>query len=212
MASTRASLGAAAALIRLLVSLLLVTGIARAEPAKSDPDRIRELMAHKHAGRQWKVGPQRVDTPALRGAYPSMRFYFVFSPAPMPGGVRRPDFELAAERDAFERNWVSATLSVDANGKVREISSPADLNVGLTPARTEHERLRAAAAIASLVHLTYFAPQTFTEDHVHFLREDPEAGRLYNAEIPGQAVVTVGFDRAGHCSHAAGGYTGPMPP
>ena len=104
---------------------ILLSGCALSEANREqDVTKVEEYLKEKHAGKKWQTGPARIDTAEVRAAYGGLRFYYVFSPPPVPprgGAAPGPEIlgEFRKARAQFEKNNVSLTLALDENGGVR---------------------------------------------------------------------------------------------
>ena len=64
---------------------ILLSGCALSEANREqDVTKVEEYLKEKHAGKKWQTGPARIDAEEVRAAYGGLRFYYVFSPSPVP--------------------------------------------------------------------------------------------------------------------------------
>ncbi|HTL51857.1 MAG TPA: hypothetical protein VL860_04685, partial [Planctomycetota bacterium] len=118
-----------------------VKAAAAAEQTKADLDIIAAFLAKEHPKVQ-DAKPFRVDTEAIRTAYPGLRFYVIKMSIPV-GGQPPPYVD--------PETIIDVTLSIDAKGKVEPRTSIASWNSGLMKIASDEDAKTAAAAIMSLM-------------------------------------------------------------
>jgi hypothetical protein len=194
---------------------VLLPGCARtdreAEQARSDLAKVEEYLKEKHPGKTWQAGPARIDTEEVRAAYGQRRFYYVFSPPPvLPRGGAPPGAQVLEEfrkaRTQFEKEKVSLTVALDAQGRVTAYQKAEDFSSGLLEFSSEADTRTAAAAVLSLFEADELGPRVVAAKDVT-VHKDPkgrwQAGVVVGAAGKGGWTGTVHFDRDGKCTAVA---------
>jgi hypothetical protein len=179
---------------------------------KEDVAAFRKFLEKQYPGKKWQTGPSRVDSEQIQKVYGKQRFYYVFSAPPLPPGANLPEIQDAFRRrlKEFQENFISATVSVDENGKLQALSKPADFNRGLTPIKSDADAKVAAAAVLSLYGADRVGPGVVSPDIVTVKRSDK--GWQATADKRNQFVGTVSFDEKGRVVLVSKTYAGPVPP
>jgi hypothetical protein len=180
---------------------------------KADLDAFRAYLAKNHPGKKWRGGPQRIDSEEIRKAYGERRFYYVFSPPPLPPGAPSKE-RLEGYRRAVEEHrklFLSLVVSVDDQGKVTPVRGPAELNEGLMKVASDEDARLAAAAILALRMGDRVGPGPVPVKSISATRS--EKGWTCRTNTPrGSFQGTVTFNAAGRCTAASKVFTGPLPP
>jgi hypothetical protein len=184
---------------------------ANREQGTSHVTKVEEYLKEKHAGKKWQTGPARIDTEEVRAAYGELRFYYVFSPPPVPprGGAAPGPETLEEFRKAqaqFEKNNVSLTVALDEEGGVSAYPKAEDFSRGLLKIVGEADAKTATAAVLSLFVADELGPQTVAAKDVT-AQKDPK-GRWYGSVTIGAAgrggwSGAVHFDKEGRCTAVA---------
>ena len=169
----------------------------------------RSHLARHYPGGQWKHGPEGIDSPELRQAYPGSRFYYVASPEPLPrGAYTAPKAGSKGSNTGTTIVQLSLCVRFGPEGRLKELHRPEDYNEGLAPVRSDADARNAAAAILSTMAGSYFGPAVVSNASVQ-VQKSPEgwACRLQTQTREGR----VGFNLGGSCISASLVYSGPMP-
>jgi hypothetical protein len=184
---------------------------ANREEDTSDVTKVEDYLKEKHAGKQWQTGPARIDTEVVRAAYGRLRFYYVFSPPPVPphGGAAPGPEALEDFRKAqaqFEKDNVSLTVALDEMGGVSAYQKAEDFSRGLLKIAGEADAKAATAAVLSLFVADELGPKTVAAKDV--TAQQDAKGRWYGLVTIGAAGSggwsgTVYFDKEGRCTAVA---------
>ena len=188
---------------------ILLAGCALSEANREqDVTKVEEYLKEKHAGKKWQTGPARIDTEEVRAAYGGLRFYYVFSPPPVPprgGAAPGPEIlgEFRKARAQFEKNNVSLTVALDEKGGVSAYQKAEDFSRGLRKIVGESDAKTATAAVLSLFVGDELGPKTVAAKDVT-AQKDPQ-GRWSGSVTIGAAGSggwsgTVHFDQEGRCT------------
>ncbi len=199
-------------------ALLLAAGIAApsgekkpaGDAAKADLAAFRAYLAKHYPGKKWKEGPTRLDTPEIRKAYGSRRFYYVFSAPPMEPGVTGPSVyeEYARRFDDYRKNYMSLTVEISKGEKITPLHSAESFNTGLMKVRSEADVKTAAAAILSLYGAFRVGPGPVSAGAVKVTRRR----KGWSARVTARFFQgTANFDAAGKCTGVSKFFTGPFP-
>ncbi len=146
------------------------------EAADDDAEVCRQVEAYLrkiYPDRTWESGPARVDSPVIRAAYGTGRFYRVFSSEPSypysgiplsPDSPRWVEYRKAFE--AFRQSKLSVTVRQEADGQFRVLKTAADYGPGLVSLRTDDDFRTAAAAIITLHAADQFGPLTASPENI----------------------------------------------
>jgi hypothetical protein len=184
---------------------------ANREQGTSDVTKVEEYLKEKHAGKKWQTGPARIDTEAVRAAYGGLRFYYVFSPPPVPprgGAAPGPEVleEFRKAQARFEKSNVSLTVALDEKGGVSAYQKAEDFSRGLRKIAGESDAKTATASVLSLFVADELGPKTVAAEDV--TAEKDAKGRWYGRVTIGAAgrggwSGTVYFDQGGRCMAVA---------
>jgi hypothetical protein len=191
---------------------ILLTGCApheaKRDPTQSDLAKVESYLNEKHPGKKWQAGPARIDTDEVRAAYGKLRFYYVYSPPPVPPRIGAQLGPLALEefdkaRVQFEKDYVSLTIALDEEGSLRAYQKAEDFSRGLLKIEGEADAKTATAAVLSLFVADEVGPKTVAEKDI--TTEKDAEGRWYGSVTIGAAGSggwrgTVSFDKDGRCT------------
>lgn len=174
-----------------------------------DIAQFQRHLADKHPGELWMLGPRRLDSPEIQKAYPGFRFYFVSSPHPMPRGARPAQLPTKVQAGSSPKRPLTLCVRFGSEGKLVELSKPADYSPGLAPIISEQDARFAAAAILSTMDGYYFGPSPLSNSLVK-VESNPDGWtcRLRTRTQAGK----IAFDRAGACISVSMRYVGSFPP
>lgn len=200
--------------------LPLATGSAMEVPAQADVEdaaeddaeacrQVEAYLRKAYPDRTWESGPSRVDSPVIRAAYGTTRFYRVYSqepPFPYSGIPVSPDsprqVEYREALTAFRQTKLSVTVRREADGQFHVLNTAADYGTGLLPLRTDDDFRTATAAILTLHAAHPFGALTVPPEKVqvrHFPQNLPPSSTTEQstsafAETSG-VLCQVTFDR-----------------
>lgn len=74
-----------------MFSLILIAALGfqaddEAARTKEGLEAFQSFLKKTYPEKKWQQGPSRLDSPALKAAYPGQRLYFVYSTPPLPPG------------------------------------------------------------------------------------------------------------------------------
>jgi hypothetical protein len=193
------------------VASILLAGCSTSEADRkqgtSDVTKVEEYLKEKHAGKKWQAGPARIDTEEVRAAYGGLRFYYVFSPPPVPprgGAAPGPEVleELRKAQAQFEKNNVSLTVALDEEGDVSAYQKAEEFSRGLRKILGEADAKTATAAVLSLFVADELGPKMVAAKDVTAQKD--AKGRWCGSVTIGAAgrggwSGTVNFDNDGRC-------------
>ncbi|HEX2573845.1 MAG TPA: hypothetical protein VH877_30130 [Polyangia bacterium] len=207
-------------LLALLVALMASAAADAAPSGGGDARRpgdvaaVTRYLKNRYPGSNWQAGPLALDSEEIRAAYRGRRFYLVRSAPPLPPGAALPE-HIARHQRAMEEyashRYISATVSVDARGRVATVETPRDFNVGLMAVRSDEDARVAAAAIMTLRGLGYLiGPIRIAASDVTVQRTDDGgwSASMERAWLGSQ----VEFDAAGRCKELPAVPPPPTPP
>ncbi|MGH9755082.1 MAG: hypothetical protein ACREA2_20075, partial [Blastocatellia bacterium] len=111
-------------------------------------------------GKKWQTGPAHIDSEEIRKAYGKQRFYYVFSSPPTPPGAALQELidEYHKKVEAYQKEFISLTMSFDEEGNMTSLHKAEDYNQGLMRVTTDGDAKIAAAAILSLYYSDLVGP------------------------------------------------------
>lgn len=160
---------------------------AAAQQEKEDQEAIQAYLAKAHP-KVTTATPGRMDTPAIRTAYPGYRFYVIKMRFPM-GIPTPPD---------WHETHIDLTVSIDTNGKLETRGDANAMNIGLMKITTDEEAKTAAAAIMSLL-IAGSGIQKVEAAQVKV--EANEQFRMCAAQVRALTYKII-FNQAGKCTQA----------
>ena len=170
----------------------------------------RAHLAEQYPQGKWKQGPEGIDSPELRQAYPGSQFYYVASPEPLPRGSKAASKTMSkggANETASLRLSLCARFGPE--GRLTELRRSEDYNEGLSPIRSDRDARYAAAAILSTMNGDYFGPSVISSSLVEVEKvQDGWKCRLQTRTKQGR----VFFSDEGKCISTTLVYVGPFPP
>ena len=171
----------------------------------------RKYLGQKHPSKKWQTGPSRLDAPAVRAAYGTQRFYFVFSRPPLPPGANLEGGQEAHQQrlKEFSQTHISVTARVDDQDRVVPLLRAADFNTGLMKVADEQDARTAAAAILSLYGHDQVPPGEVSPREVTVTRTDKGWSCQVQRRNAYQGDVTL--DANGKCTAVSKVYAGPLP-
>src|SRR5947209_5774716 len=101
-------------LLVLSALLMLATNGPAQDPSKDDLATFKQYLKKNHKGKDWGVGPARLDSKEIQKAYPDLRFYYVYTAQPLPPGAPLPEL-IERHRKAMEdynKNFISVTVAI----------------------------------------------------------------------------------------------------
>lgn len=207
----------------LLAFLLVLVASAAVDAAPSgggdarrqaDVATVTKYLKDRHPGSNWQAGLLPLDSEEIRTAYRGWRgrrFYTVRSAPPLPPGANLPESVTHYQRamdEYLSHHYISATVSVDARGRVAPVETQRDFNVGLMAVRSDGEARVAAAAIMTIRGLGYLiGPIRIAASDVTVERRDD--GGWSTSMGRAWLGYQVGFNAAGRCEELP---TVPPPP
>jgi hypothetical protein len=171
------------------------------------------LSEHKLSA-HWSGDPTPIASAELESAYPGMRFYYTFQPAPPPVGAPIPSVLEAHKRamEVYSAHSLRLTIGIDSQGEVRPYQVAADFNAGLQPVKCDDEARVAAAAILTLLGTEEISPGVIPASAVIVMK----SGSGWSCRVsqqPKGIEGTVLFDLSGRCIKVdkALNYSPPVP-
>ncbi|MFN2476225.1 MAG: hypothetical protein ABR526_07800 [Chthoniobacterales bacterium] len=205
----------------LATALLATVSFARAdaEPMaaavpQSDLNAFQSFLSSSDLASHWDGPPQRIDSDAIRAAYPDQRFYFTWKSKPVPPGAQLPGPQqrYAKAMEEHQKHSLKVTLEAGPDGAMQPFRSPTDFNRGLVKVTNASEAATAAAAIISLLSEAEICPAPVS---VADVKATASAGGGWTCrfEQTRGITATVKFDGSGRCVSAskALNYTPPVP-
>jgi hypothetical protein len=156
-----------------------------------DIEAVKKFLGEKSPGDTWQRGPTRWRNGAINTAYPTSRFYYVFSP----------------QYPVARAGQISTMVRIDRDGTLARVDAaqPDSFNAGLT--KLDRKEL-AAAAIMSLT-FGPFGPVAVAPGDVRVMLKAGK-GKSCSATV-GSNTFEVDFDGEGRCTSAVHRYRGPLP-
>lgn len=201
------------------VALLVGLTVGRGAGHDSAPERTKEgldafqaYLTKEYPGKKHTVGPNSIDSAALRAAYPRQRFCYVFTAIPLQPGANLKEVQEAHRRavEEIRKNHLSLTVRVDEKRQVAPLGKPESYNAGLMKVASDDDARTAAAAILSLHASDRNAPGVVEAKEVTVKKSDK--GWVCEVDRPSAFRGTVTFDAEGQCRSVSKVYTGPVPP
>jgi hypothetical protein len=181
---------------------------------QSDLNSFQSFLNSAELASHWDGPPQRIDSDAIRAAYPDQRFYFTWKSKPVPPGAQLPGPQQrhAQAMQEYQKHSLQVTLEAGPEGTMQPFRSPADFNRGLMKVTDASQAATAAAAIISLLSEAGLRPTPIEVADVK-VAATPDGGWNCRFEQNRGITATVKFDRDGHCISAskALNYTPPVP-
>lgn len=174
-----------------------------ATQAKADITVFQGYLKKNYPGKKWQVGPTALDSKEIRKAYEKQRFYFVFSSPPSPPGANVPELIEAYRRNAaaYQKTFISLSISIDERGKIIPLQKPKDYNSGLMKVKTDEDARIAAAAVLSLQGAGRAGPGAVAAKEVTVSKS--EKGWSCRVQRPNAFWGVVVFDADGKCTGVA---------
>jgi hypothetical protein len=203
---------APAAVVLLGVAVATADTDSGAEQTKADLAAFQSYLEKNYAGKKRQVGPARIDGEAVQAAYAQRRFYYVFSSPPLPPGANLAAVQEAYKRNLadFQKNFISLTVAVGADGKVVPLKEPADFNQGLMKVASDSDAATAAAAILSLHGEGQVGPGGVAAKDVQVTKSDKGWSCQLQKRNAFQGTVLLSAE--GKCTSVSKVYTGPRTP
>jgi len=185
----------------------LPTAALEAADQERDLQSVKRFLAEEFPDSKWSRGPTRMMNDAIATAYPTSRFYYVFS----------PQYPIA-------RGGLTAMIRIARSGKAAKVSTPGSFNAGLMAVTNDDEARTAAAAIMSLT-FGPFGPVAVAAGSVDVARDNggwkctsatdnqgqPTSSAVRAKGSAAPNIFVVRFDAGGKCIEAGHVYRGPLP-
>lgn len=170
---------------------------------------VRLFLQRTFPGRSWDAGPDRLDSPELRDAYPGMKFYVIASREPLPAASRSHSQQETFRREMarVHRTKVTGVVGTDARGRLFFLH---DANDGLRPVRSLAAARTACIAVITLQKAEVSPPGLLESPEVSITPD----GRGWRCALTVRDRLKgeVRFDGRGRCTRAEKWYVGPLPP
>lgn len=181
---------------------------------QSDLNAFQSFLNASDAAGQWDGPPKRIDSDAIRAAYPDQRFYFTWKAKPVPPGAKLPEplRQHGKAMEEYQKHSLQVTLRAGAGGSMQPFRTPAEFNSGLMQVTNAKEAATAAAAIMSLLSEAGMSPVPIAVADVK-VSASADGGWTCRYDRPRAFTATVNFDRTGHCVSASKSlnYNPPVP-
>ena len=191
---------------------------AKAEPVtdvpQSDLNSFQNFLTSSDLASRWDGPPKRIDSDAIRAAYPGQRFYFTWKSKPVPPGAQLPGPQQrhAKAMEEHLKHSLQVTLEAGPDGAMQPFRKPSDFNRGLMKVTNASQAATAAAAIISLLSEAGISPAPIDVAEVK-VTASPDGGWVGRFEQTRGITATVKFDRDGSCVSASKSlnYNPPVP-
>jgi hypothetical protein len=184
-----------------------------AQEGDKDLDAVKEFLKTEHGKKNWQTAPSQLASDEVKRAYRvKLKFYFVFSAPPLPPGANLPGVIKAYQKKLkdYRDNYVSATLRVDAEGKVSPLAKVGDYNEGLMAVMSEEDVKTATAAVLTLYGSAKGAPGVVNATEVKVTK----TGQGWQGVVDrrNEFQGNVEFNAKGQVIKLSKVFTGPLPP